>query len=70
MCNLGELIPIQQSGINLYDVTKQCAVKPLCYNFSAPTSWLNDPSNIKAIGAKKKAWTSCNREVEIKLVFG
>ena len=86
VCNLGELIPIQSSGINLYDVTKPCTgephshsyqicrsrvptVKPLCYDFSAPTKWLNDANNIKAIGAKKSSWASCNRAVEVKLVF-
>jgi len=69
VCNLGELIPIQSSGANLYDVTKKCTVPPLCYDFSKETKWLNDAKNIAAIGAKKKSWTSCNREVEIKLVF-
>jgi len=69
VCNLGELIPIQESGINLYDVTKQCTVPPLCYDFTAVNTWLNDKANIAALGAKKASWTSCNREVEIKLVF-
>jgi len=69
VCNIGELIPIQDSGVNLYDVTKPCTKPPLCYDFSKETAWLNDPKNIAAIGAKKKSWTSCNREVEIKLVF-
>ena len=35
----------QESGINLYDVTKQCTVPPLCYDFSAVTAWLNDKAN-------------------------
>jgi len=69
VCNLGELIPIQSSGINLYDVTKPCTVPPLCYDFSKETAWLNDKSNIAAIGAKTSSWTSCKRTVEIKLVF-
>jgi carboxypeptidase C (cathepsin A) len=69
-CNLGELIPAQESGkFNLYDVRKPCDVKPLCYDFSAPTNWFNEPQNIAALGAHKKSWTSCNRAVEIKLVF-
>jgi len=69
VCNLGELIPIQSSGVNLYDVTKKCTVPPLCYDFSKETKWLNEKANIAAIGANKSSWTSCNREVEIKLVF-
>jgi len=69
VCNLGELIPIQSTGKNLYDYTKGCDVPPLCYDFSKENAWLNDAKNIAAIGAKKKAWTSYNRAVEIKLVF-
>eukprot|EP00316_Scyphosphaera_apsteinii_P004530 CAMPEP_0119320092 /NCGR_PEP_ID=MMETSP1333-20130426/51385_1 /TAXON_ID=418940 /ORGANISM="Scyphosphaera apsteinii, Strain RCC1455" /LENGTH=480 /DNA_ID=CAMNT_0007326703 /DNA_START=63 /DNA_END=1505 /DNA_ORIENTATION=+ len=68
-CNLGELIPAQASGINMYDVTKPCAVKPLCYDFSAVSAYLNAPATIEALGAKKSRWSSCNRLVEIKLVF-
>ncbi len=37
VCNLGELIPIQESGINLYDVTKQCTV-PLTHSLTADTT--------------------------------
>merc|ERR1712137_1070616 len=68
-CNLGELIPLQSTGINLYDVTKPCTVPPLCYDFSKETAWLNDKKNIAAIGAHGDSWTSCKRTVEIKLVF-
>jgi len=69
VCNYGELIPIQGSGKNLYDYTKPCTVPPLCYDFSKETAWLNEKANIAAIGAKKDSWTSCNRVVEVKLVF-
>ena len=65
-CNAAELIPIQESGANLYDVRKPCTVKPLCYDFSAETAWLN--AHIKDLGAHGTSWTSCNRVVEIKLV--
>mmetsp|Transcript_6707 Transcript_6707/g.17531 ORF Transcript_6707/g.17531 Transcript_6707/m.17531 type:complete len:487 (+) Transcript_6707:94-1554(+) len=69
-CNLAELIPAQESGkFNLYDVRLPCEVPPLCYDFSAPTNWFNNPTNLAALGAHKKSWTSCNRAVEIKLVF-
>ena len=51
--NLGELIPIQPSGVNSDDVTKPCTVKPLCFDFSKEAAWLNDKANIAAIGAKK-----------------
>jgi len=69
VCNAGELLPIEVSGVNLYDVTAKCDKPPLCYDFSAVTDWLNTPTNLAALGAKKKKWESCNRLVEIKLVF-
>ncbi len=37
-------------------------VPPLCYDFTAVNTWLNDKVNIAALGAKKASWTSCNRE--------
>jgi len=67
MCNLEELIPIQGTGVNLYDVRQKCAVKPLCYDFSAVTTWLD--AHHAELGAKKANWQSCNRAVEIKLVM-
>ena len=45
--------------MNNYDMRIKCAVPPLCYDFSAPEIFLNDPANQKAIGATKK-WESCN----------
>merc|ERR1712232_1397857 len=65
-CNFAELIPVQESGANLYDVRKPCTVKPLCYDFSAETQWLN--AHVKELGAHKSNWTSCNRVVDLKLV--
>ncbi|KAL1523449.1 hypothetical protein AB1Y20_018389 [Prymnesium parvum] len=69
-CNFGELLPVQMAGrVNPYDVRLPCEVKPLCYDFSAQTEWMNRPETLAALGARKKSWASCNREVEIKLVF-
>eukprot|EP01062_Namystynia_karyoxenos_P033622 TRINITY_DN2472_c0_g1_i4.p1 TRINITY_DN2472_c0_g1~~TRINITY_DN2472_c0_g1_i4.p1 ORF type:complete len:521 (+),score=200.31 TRINITY_DN2472_c0_g1_i4:103-1563(+) len=66
-CNLAELIPIQGTGVNLYDVRLPCSVKPLCYDFSAVTTWLD--AHTTDLGAHKAKWSSCNRVVEMKLVF-
>ena len=49
VCKLGEFIPIQSSGVYLFDVTKLCAVKSSCYDFSKETSWFNNMANIAAI---------------------
>lgn len=61
-CNMGELVPYQVTGMNPYDMTKKCAVKPLCYDFSAETTWLNDAETQKQLGVGKK-WESCNMVV-------
>ena len=53
VCKLGEFIPIQSSGVYLFDVTKLCAVKSSCYDFSKETSWLNNMANIAAIDTPK-----------------
>ena len=46
---LGEFIPFQSSSVYLFDVTKLCAVKASCYDFSKETSWFNNMANIVAI---------------------
>ena len=69
VCKLGEFIPIQSSGVYLFDVTKLCAVKSSCYDFSKETSWVNYMANIAAIDTPNSSWTSCNFAGEIKLVF-
>eukprot|EP00756_Hemistasia_phaeocysticola_P042012 Hpha_TRINITY_DN16946_c2_g1::TRINITY_DN16946_c2_g1_i6::g.54505::m.54505 len=66
-CNIQEVTPVQFSGVNLYDVRVPCEVPPLCYDFSAVKTWLNN--NYEALNAKKPNWNSCNRVVEIKLVM-
>ena len=49
VCILGEFIPFQSSGVYVFDVTKLCAVKSSCYDFSKETSWFNNMANIAAI---------------------
>ena len=59
----GELLaPYQESGLNTYDVRKKCEIPGLCYNFSAPSAWLNLDSTRKALGVTKASakWASCN----------
>ena len=46
---MGEFIPFQSSGVYVFDVTKLCAVKSSCYDFSKETSWFNNMANIAAI---------------------
>ena len=64
-CNNAQLGPYEESGLNPYDVREKCKVKPLCYDFSAPTDWLNLPATRKALGitSKSSQWSSCNMQV-------
>eukprot|EP00494_Astrolonche_serrata_P033113 UN33382 len=40
-CALGELMPVQSSGINPYDVREKCPPQyPLCYDFDDVTKYL------------------------------
>lgn len=69
VCAYGELMPIQFTGINLYDVRKQCGSDPLCYDFSAIVDYLNVADVQKALGVHKK-FADCNRIVDMEFVMG
>jgi cathepsin A (carboxypeptidase C) len=64
ICNYGEQIPYQLTGMNPYDVRKKCEVPPLCYDFSKVETYLNTASVQTALGVTKK-WGSCNRLVNM-----
>jgi cathepsin A (carboxypeptidase C) len=67
-CNQAQLGPYEQSGLNPYDVREKCKVKPLCYDFSAPSDWLNLPATRKALNVTSKSaqWASCNMQVNME----
>lgn len=69
MCNIMELMPVEFTGRNLYDVRKNCTVPPLCYNFTAVTAYLNTPSVMAALGTTGHAWQDCNRVVDLKMTL-
>lgn len=68
VCNLGLTSPYQATGLNPYDIRKQCEVPPLCYDFSYITKFMNDPETQKALGVTKKShkWESCNMGINMK----
>lgn len=53
--------------INPYNVNIPCAVEPLCYNFTAITNLLNEPTVQQALGVHK-AWETCDMEVHSLLM--
>jgi len=64
-CNDAMLGPYEQSGLNTYDVRIPCKVPGLCYDFSAPTAWLDQASTRAALGVtgSSSSWSSCNMRV-------
>eukprot|EP00039_Didymoeca_costata_P020123 m.340136 g.340136 ORF g.340136 m.340136 type:complete len:446 (+) comp19154_c0_seq1:16-1353(+) len=68
-CSYGELVPVELSGINLYDVREKCnPALPLCYNFTLIEAYLNQKSVQAALGVTKK-WAPCNRLVDLVMVY-
>jgi len=59
LCNYAEMVPYTLTGYNQYDMREKCEVRPMCYDFSFVTSYLNQPEVQKSIGASGK-WSSCN----------
>lgn len=69
VCNVGEVTPVQVTGVNVYDVRVPCGDSPLCYDFSAVDDYLNRVDVRQALGAKT-AWTECQRLVDLTMVYG
>lgn len=49
-CNYAEVMPVELTGINLYDVREKCQVPPLCYDFKRLEALAKDPSFMAALG--------------------
>jgi serine carboxypeptidase-like clade 4 len=51
---------------NVYNVKAKCAVPPLCYDFSAATTLLNEPTVQAALNVPHGiTWESCNFDVNM-----
>jgi cathepsin A (carboxypeptidase C) len=68
VCNLGLTSPYQATGLNPYDIRKECEVPPLCYDFSYVSTFMNSPETRKALGVDKHShkWESCNMGINLK----
>jgi len=68
-CNMALTSPYQATGLNPYDIRKQCEVRPLCYDFSNVEKWLNTESTKQALNVDEQhshSWKSCNFGINMK----
>lgn len=63
VCNIGELLPYQATGLNPYDMRVPCAVPPLCYDFSNVATYLKRKDVTDQLGTTGRRWSDCNREI-------
>ncbi|KAH9996036.1 Alpha/Beta hydrolase protein [Russula vinacea] len=68
--------PLQQTGLNLYDVRRKCdpskdADGPLCYKqLGWIEKWMNDPKNKAALGANpSRTFESCSMEINQAFMY-
>ena len=64
--------PYYDSGLNPYDIRKQCGDDALCYDFSDVDAFLNRPETRMALGVSPEAaetWVSCNDDVNAGFAF-
>jgi cathepsin A (carboxypeptidase C) len=67
LCNYGEMVPYELTGLNPYDMRKPCDRAKngmLCYDFSNVQKYLDSSFVQKEIGVSKP-WDSCNHVVNI-----
>eukprot|EP01036_Dinobryon_divergens_P023809 gene23809-32198_t len=64
-CNEFETTPYYKSGLNPYDIRKECGSNSLCYDFSNIETFLNLKSTREAlhVSPKVQQWKSCNNAV-------
>ena len=68
-CNMALTSPYQATGLNPYDIRKQCEVRPLCYDFSNVKKWLNSESTKSSLNvdeAHSHSWEACNFGINMK----
>jgi len=63
ICNENLVGPVQMSGVNVYDVRKDCTNPPLCYDFTDVDDFLNLAHIRKILGVDGLKWEPCNHAV-------
>lgn len=69
-CDVTQILPVQLTGVNLYDVRQPCSNPPLCYDFSNIENWLAAAPNLAALGIPSGVtWNECNRVDDLEFVL-
>lgn len=68
-CNLAETTPYYRTGLNPYDIRKECGDSSLCYDFTNLDVFLNLDSTREALHVSEKVdkWVSCNTAVDLAI---
>jgi len=67
LCEYSQILPVQLTGINLYDIRKQCTVPPLCYDFSPIENYLNRKDVQASLGVDT-TYKTCNPIVNLEFI--
>jgi cathepsin A (carboxypeptidase C) len=69
-CNNAMIGPVQQSGVNVYDVRGKCEEgNPLCYGIIGDIeTYMNEPKVQKILGADRE-FKGCNMDVNKKFLL-
>jgi len=64
-CTRNLVEPINASGLNKYDIRKECGDNPLCYDFSHIEKFMNADATKKAlhVDGHSSTWKTCNDDV-------
>ena len=70
-CNTKVTAPYYNTGLNPYDIRKECGDHPLCYDFSHVELFLNQEETREALHVNNKkqkdsSWETCNNKVHGK----
>jgi cathepsin A (carboxypeptidase C) len=58
-CNFDMINPVQDTGVNVYNLNEQCTLPPLCGDYSHVKAYLNNPRVMQTLGVRK-TWKTCN----------
>lgn len=67
-CNTALTSPFRATGKNPYDITKDCGLNPLCYDFSHIEKFMNLDSTKQAlhVAEHNPSWQTCNMMINME----